>query len=122
MAKAIPIAWCVLLLFCAASSRESGVIQPGGGSDSGGVILGNFPNPFRDHTTVKFSLAEKTQVVLSVYDMSGKKVITLLDQVVEKKNRPHLLYWRIRGLAQGIYFFRLETPGHVATSKMTVLS
>jgi hypothetical protein len=77
----------VLTLSLTAGADEKG----GTGKNSDNTLLDqNRPNPFREFTIIPFTVAKQGRVVLSVYDLSGKQVITLVDQVVTKGG--HRLY------------------------------
>ncbi|MFH1865926.1 MAG: FlgD immunoglobulin-like domain containing protein [Candidatus Eisenbacteria bacterium] len=69
----------------------------------------NFPNPFNPVTTLRFSLAEKGRVSVTVYDVDGRRVRVLVDE--EREAGPHGLTWDGKndagqGLASGVYFVR----------------
>jgi hypothetical protein len=69
----------------------------------------NFPNPFNPVTTLRFSLAEKGRVSVTVYDVDGRRVRVLVDE--EREAGPHDLTWDGKndagqGLASGVYFVR----------------
>ncbi len=84
----------------------------------------NHPNPFNPTTMIAFSIRQRGQVTLKVYDVSGALVRTLVDE-----NRPagsHEVPWdgrdtRGQGVASGVYFYRLEAPGFTKTRKMVLL-
>ncbi|MBL7103704.1 MAG: linear amide C-N hydrolase [Bacteroidales bacterium] len=48
-----------------------------------GILSCNYPNPFRDFTTIKYTIREKKPVELTIYDVLGKKVKTLIDKEVQ---------------------------------------
>jgi hypothetical protein len=109
-----------------------GVDEPegDGGSDlPRSYSLGqNYPNPFNPQTTISFeipSFGEKgMHVLLSVYDLRGRKVKTLVDGV--RAPGRHSVQWDGRddggaGLASGIYFYRLEAGDFVQTRKLLLV-
>ena len=67
----------------------------------------NYPNPFNPSTTIVFSLAQPSAVTLSVYDLAGRKVASLLVGD-EKATGQHMVSFDARGLASGTYVYRLE--------------
>jgi hypothetical protein len=80
----------------------------------------NSPNPFNPETTLSFSLPADGQVELAVYDVSGRKVATLVDATLE--GGPHAVTWRGlddqgRRVASGVYFFRLHRAGEILSRK-----
>jgi len=81
----------------------------------------NYPNPFRQSTTIEFDLPEATSVRLSVYDVLGRRVETILNE-----RRPagrHEVRWngQQQSLSSGVYFLRLEAGDVVETGRMTLI-
>lgn len=84
----------------------------------------NAPNPFKSQTTIAYELAEPGRVSLKVFDISGRLV-----RILEDRDQPPGFYsvaWDGRGdsgrrSSNGIYFYRLEGPGFVATKKMMII-
>jgi hypothetical protein len=66
----------------------------------------NFPNPFNSSTKITFTVKERTHVKLSVFDVTGKKVAILEDNVFE--NGSYTIMWKADDLSSGIYFCRIE--------------
>jgi len=66
----------------------------------------NYPNPFNPETVIKFSLKEKSNVTLTVYNITGQKVAELVSGEMEKG----LYEKRFNGISHssGVYIFRLE--------------
>ena len=78
----------------------------------------NYPNPFNPTTTIRFSLPQRTYATLKVFDVLGREVATL----VEEKLNPgeHSVVFNAKGLASGVYCYRLQT-GSVVQEKAMVL-
>jgi hypothetical protein len=82
------------------------------------------PNPFNPRTTISFALPAASHVELSVYDVSGRLVATLLDE-----NRPagtHRVEWDGRNragerVASGVYLYRIQAGGFTDTKRMVLL-
>ncbi len=64
----------------------------------------NYPNPFNPVTNIKFSLPEKANVQLNIYNSIGQLVSTLL----EEEAGYYRLEWNAANLASGIYFLRIS--------------
>ena len=84
----------------------------------------NFPNPFNPVTRVKFALKEKGRVKLRVYDVSGRLVRVLVDEIREAGS--YEAVWdgtnnEGRATASGIYFCRMEAADYERTLKMVML-
>ncbi len=82
------------------------------------------PNPFNPQTTLSFSLAQPGPVRLTVHDLSGRVVATLIDGSREAGD--HRAVWRGRddtgaAVASGVYFARLEAAGRADMRKMVML-
>jgi parallel beta-helix repeat protein len=83
------------------------------------ALFNAYPNPFNPVTTIRFALPEATRVNLSVYDISGRLVTTLVEG------------WRDAGihevafdgskLTSGVYLYRLEAGGFTASGKMVLM-
>ena len=72
----------------------------------------NFPNPFNAITTVKFSLPSESMVSLEIYDLLGKKITTLSNDIIYSAGN-HSLVWNGKNelgdiLSTGVYFLRIE--------------
>ncbi len=79
----------------------------------------NYPNPFNPTTTIQYDLAKTSEVELSLYDLSGKKIKTLVHGV-QNAGQYH---YQLDGshLASGIYFYTLKAGSFTATRKMILL-
>ncbi len=76
------------------------------------------PTPFRSSTTLRFRLPAATHVRLIAYDVLGRQVATVLDE--ERTAGEHAIRMDARGLAAGVYLFRLEA-GRESTVRRAVL-
>jgi Secretion system C-terminal sorting domain/Domain of unknown function (DUF5122) beta-propeller len=76
----------------------------------------NFPNPFNPTTTIRFSTPSPGKVRLTVYNLHGEFVRTLVNS--EMAAGDHLAIFDGSDLASGVYFCRLEAGDLVATQKM----
>jgi minor extracellular serine protease Vpr len=79
----------------------------------------NYPNPFNPSTVIEYHLAAPGNVRLGVYDLLGREVTTLVNE--KKGAGSYVAKFDARGLASGIYFYRLEANGFVQSKKMTLL-
>jgi hypothetical protein len=85
------------------------------------VLEQNFPNPFASPTTIAFALAEAGAVTVTVYDLLGRRVATLLDAPLPAG--PHAVTWdgtdaQRRAAPGGLYLYRLSLGGHTVTRVM----
>ena len=79
----------------------------------------NFPNPFNPGTTIKYGLSNSSTVSLSVYNIQGQKVATLVDG--RKQPGEYSIHFDGFGLAGGIYICRLDAGDFIQTRKMLFL-
>ncbi|MFA4948070.1 MAG: FlgD immunoglobulin-like domain containing protein [Candidatus Krumholzibacteriia bacterium] len=88
------------------------------------ALTQNFPNPFNPSTTIKFDLEEKGPVTLKVYNVAGQLVRTLVDEA--RDAGAYSAVWDGRNnigadASSGIYFYKMETAGFLATKKLVLL-
>lgn len=79
----------------------------------------NLPNPFNPETTIRYFLPRDGPVKLTVFDVSGRLVATLVN--TRQEAGAHAVRWNAHGLASGIYLYRIETPNRSQTRKMVLL-
>ncbi len=88
-------------------------------SASGFTLNQNYPNPFNPTTTISYWLSAFSRVAITVYDVLGRKVKTLVD--ARQSPGEHSVVFDSRGLASGVYFCRLSAGSYVAVKKMALL-
>ena len=76
----------------------------------------NFPNPFNPSTKINFGLKSSGNVEVSVYNILGNKVATLVNGFKSAGN--HSVSFNASNLSSGIYFYKIVTNGFVQTRKM----
>lgn len=79
----------------------------------------NYPNPFNPRTAISFQFTAFSDIELSIYDINGKKIVTLIND-----NMPagyHEISWNASNFSSGIYFYRLEAGNEMITKKMVLL-
>jgi hypothetical protein len=79
----------------------------------------NWPNPFNPTTSIRFTLPRSAGVLLKVFDLVGREVATLVDEV--KPAGSHTVKFDGSGLASGTYVYRIEAGSFVATRKLTLV-
>lgn len=84
----------------------------------------NYPNPFNPETTISYELPSDSKVELSVYNILGERVATLVSEF--KQAGYYEVVWngtRDDGstVSSGIYFYRLSTDDYVKSMKMTLM-
>ncbi len=79
----------------------------------------NYPNPFNTSTTIEYSIADAGFVKLSIYDVSGREVEILVEEV--RPAGEYSVNIDAKNLSQGVYFCRLETTGNKIQKKIILL-
>ncbi|MDQ7040404.1 MAG: CHRD domain-containing protein [Rhodothermus sp.] len=72
------------------------------------TLAPNYPNPFRDRTTITFALPQATRATLTVYNLLGQRVATLVDGLLPAGH--YQVVFDAADLPAGLYQYRLETP------------
>lgn len=81
-------------------------------------LSGNYPDPFRPRTRIGYSLAARCHVSLTVYDVSGRVVTTLVDETQDAGRKT--VTWNAGNAASGVYFYTLRAGDFVKTHKMVL--
>ncbi|MEO9886064.1 MAG: T9SS type A sorting domain-containing protein [Balneola sp.] len=79
----------------------------------------NYPNPFNPTTTIQFELVKATSTKLTVYDVLGRKVRELVNEI--RPAGTNTIQFDAANLASGIYLYRLEANGVVQTKRLTLI-
>ena len=84
----------------------------------------NHPNPFNPETTIQFTLPDEHQARLTIYNISGQRIATLLDEQMPKGR--HSVVWSGKDatgkdVASGVYFYQLTAGDFTATRKMLLI-
>jgi hypothetical protein len=79
----------------------------------------NFPNPFNPSTTISYQLSAEGLVSIKVYDVLGKEIVTLVNEV--KQSGLHEVDFNASGYGSGIYLYKMTVNNFSQTHKMIVL-
>ena len=87
-------------------------------------MMQNFPNPFNPETTIQYQLPQKTNVRIIIYNLSGQKVITLIDE--NQQAGLHSAYWHgkdqtDKNVPSGIYLYILEAEGYIQSRRLILI-
>jgi len=82
-------------------------------------LMQNYPNPFNNTTTIRYAVPEETDILLEIFDISGR----LVERLTSQFHQPGFydMKWSGRQAASGIYFIKLEADKTVLTQKMILL-
>ncbi len=98
---------------------------PGAGLPKAAALSQNYPNPFNPSTTIRYQVAEQSHVSLKIYDVRGRLVQTLVNEV--KDAGDYSIQWNGlessgQQVSSGIYLYTMETGENFkSTRKMVVL-
>ncbi|MFQ5582912.1 MAG: alpha/beta hydrolase-fold protein, partial [Calditrichia bacterium] len=84
----------------------------------------NYPNPFNPTTTIRYNLPGASKVILTIYNLLGQQVVTLVDEVQSPGQKS--VVWDGRNsngqvVGTGVYLYRLQAGEEVAVRKMILL-
>ncbi len=82
------------------------------------ITVKNYPNPFDEFTKIEFQLPEKEFVNLDIYSLDGKKITTLVNNMLEKGK--HEVEFDANGFQPGIYIYRIVTVNGGLSGKMVI--
>ncbi len=88
------------------------------------VLNQNYPNPFNPSTVIGFSIPKADNVKLTIYNLLGEKVITLVNSEMNAGN--YKVTWNGKNdfgvtVPSGVYFYKLETSGFNQSKKMILI-
>jgi phosphatidylserine/phosphatidylglycerophosphate/cardiolipin synthase-like enzyme len=79
----------------------------------------NYPNPFNPSTSIQYSVAKNSSIMLKVYDVTGKAVQTLVNE--NQTTGVYKVSMKALNMASGVYFYVLEADGVRIDSKKMIL-
>jgi len=88
------------------------------------MLQGNYPNPFNPTTTIAYQMSKSEPVTITVYNLKGQKVRTLVNEVKTAGN--HTVVWNGmdqngKSVASGIYYYKLSTNNHTEVRKAILM-
>jgi len=82
-------------------------------------LFQNYPNPFNPSTNIEYSLPQSGLVQLTIYNVLGKKISTLVNQFESGGN--HMVSFNAANLPSGIYFYKLQVNNFLAVKKLMLI-
>ncbi len=79
----------------------------------------NYPNPFNPSTTIRYNLPRSAKVLLTLYDMRGRKIMEL--QNSRQPAGSHKIVLDASGLSSGVYFYVFKAEGFMQARKLVLL-
>ncbi len=88
---------------------------------TGFVLYQNYPNPFNGNSNIKFQIAKLSHVSLKVYDMLGREIATLVDEIKDPGTYHFPFSIFHFPLPSGVYYYQLRAGSFVETKKMVLM-
>jgi len=82
------------------------------------VLLQNYPNPFNNQTEIVYTIKNKSHVRLNVYDVVGKLVVKLVNEVHSPGT--YSVSWNANEFSSGTYFYEISTSEYKETKRMVL--
>ena len=89
------------------------------GIPDGFSLLQNYPNPFNPSTTITYTVLEAGMVQLTVYNLLGQQVASLINGRVQAGT--HRVEFNAAGLSSGVYVYRMQSGAYTETRRMLLL-
>ena len=88
------------------------------------MLYPNYPNPFNPTTTIRYNLLQSSLVNITIYDMMGRKIKTLINQSQDAGQRS--IVWKATNdfghpVSTGIYLYQIHAGDNIQTKKMIFL-
>ena len=82
-------------------------------------LFQNYPNPFNPSTTIKYSIPQQSYITLKIYDILGRQVATVIDEVKPPGN--YQVEFNAANLPSGVYFYRIQAGSFNQVRKMLLI-
>ena len=83
------------------------------------ALYQNYPNPFNPTTVITYAIPEKASVTLTVYNLLGQEVATLVNEV--KNVGTYEVNFKANQLTTGVYFYTIQAGQFTSTKKMMLI-
>ncbi|MCL5029273.1 MAG: T9SS type A sorting domain-containing protein [Bacteroidetes bacterium] len=79
----------------------------------------NYPNPFNPSTTIKYTIPIRCYVEILVFDILGRKMNTLVNEL--KEPGMYQILYTAKNLSSGVYFYRIQAGDYITTKKFILV-
>ncbi len=83
------------------------------------ILHQNYPNPFNSSTVIEFEIPKRTEIKLSVYDMLGREVKTLVNEI--KSPGKYIVSFDASSLSSGVYFYKISAGEFSDVMRMVLI-
>jgi hypothetical protein len=111
--------WYDGVSFAAAESINSINVYENDDSPVEFSLSQNYPNPFKETTSITFSFLNDAYVSLRVYNIVGQELVTLVDKEVPAGS--YNIEWNAENSPSGIYFYKMTVGNYSKTNKMILI-
>lgn len=101
------------------SSSATSVEEPGGNIPEEFSLSQNYPNPFNPSTVISYNVAKSAHVNISVYNMLGQKVATLVNETQNAGSKQ--VRFDAQNFTSGVYIYRIEAGSFVDSKRMVLI-
>jgi hypothetical protein len=105
--------------FWYAQRQQSGVDETAIARTGGNALEQNYPNPFKESTTIRFDLVKRSDVTLKVFNTAGQEITTLAAGQYEAG--PHEVVLRGEEVPSGVYVYQLQIGTFVLQRQMLLV-
>ncbi len=111
---------------CPINGFPIGVEEPAGVPRFVNALYQAEPNPANPSATIRYTIAEKGRVALRIFDVGGRLVRTLVDQVQEPAEAGFEVVWdgmndQGQRVGSGVFFYQIDAPGFTSSKKLVIL-
>jgi hypothetical protein len=111
---------------CPINSSPIGVHDPAGAPRFANQLYQAQPNPANPSAMIRYTIAQKGQVQLRIFDVSGRLVRTLVDEVQAPSETPYERRWdgmndQGQKVGSGVFFYQIDAPGFSSSKKLVIL-
>ncbi len=99
--------------------NANSISEHGSGTPLTMKLFNNYPNPFNPRTVINYQLSMNSEVIITVYNILGEKILTLVSG--KKPAGNHSVTFDASNLTSGIYFYRIQAGNFSQTKKMILL-
>ncbi|MEG8947874.1 M1 family aminopeptidase [Rosettibacter firmus] len=85
------------------------------------LLFQNYPNPFNPNTFIKYQIPAQCKIVLKIYDILGKEITTLINDIQQPGNYVIEFNAEKFNLSSGVYYYKLSTDFFTETKKMMLI-
>jgi hypothetical protein len=111
---------------CPINASPVGVEEPAGAPRFTNALFQAQPNPANPSATIRYAIAEKGRVTLRIFDVGGRLVRTLVDEVQHPVEGSFEVVWdgtndQGQRVGSGVFLYQIDAPGFTAAKKLVIL-